>query len=710
MRKALAYCTDRRSLAQAVYPYLTNTQADALLLDGIIPPSHWAYSAPSVTYPFSPTLGQGLLQAAGWTLAPGATYRTNALGYELAVKVSTTTASFRQTLMAALEAQLRDYCGIRLVREHMPGAAFFANDSGLQRRDFELAVFAWIASGDPGGLTLYGCEFIPTQANGWLGQNYSGWCSPGIQDALHTADNRALPRLARQPAYAQVQEQLAQDKIGMYLMARVQLAASDANLSGFDLNPSEQIYTWNASQWSIPATTTIRIGSVSEPATLWGPADLGPGQLVWELFHGRGYTNLNYDYQAALFQSFPSLENGGVITQNVTVLPGETVVDALSNVAPLAPGMFLRTPENEIILYAGGPISLTRVTVSAAYKAGLKWSDGSSFVQADLALWDQVNCELGLSACNYVASRQYPSATSASYMLYPGYLPDNVTYFLPGAYPSQRTLSDGRKLNQAPAAEWASLPEVNETPYGLGPFRLLSWVKGQKIVLEPNPHYPYGAPLASRIEFIYNSSNLEASLLSGAIDLITPLDLFALSNALQIAQGGGLVDLYTGPSITLEHLDFNLDLYTRVAAKIISPSGGVITSGLGMELEFPTGVFTQPTDVLFNEIAVLSNEPAKFTPIRTFSLLADAGGGPLTTSSQPYTITVSYSDAELVAAGVGGANLSLAYWTGSDWQMLLPCAGCGVDPLNHTLTAVLNHFGEFALAAWKNAYLPVMKK
>jgi len=41
--------------------------------------------------------------------------------------------------------------------------------------------------------------------------------------------------------------------------------------------------------------------------------------------------------------------------------------------------------------------------------------------------------------------------------------------------------------------------------------------------------------------------------------------------------------------------------------------------------------------------------------------------------------------------------LNLAFWNGNAWVKVLPCAGCGVDTVNNRLTAVLDHFTEFAL-------------
>jgi hypothetical protein len=75
----------------------------------------------------------------------------------------------------------------------------------------------------------------------------------------------------------------------------------------------------------------------------------------------------------------------------------------------------------------------------------------------------------------------------------------------------------------------------------------------------------------------------------------------------------------------------------------------------------------------------------------------DENNNLITQYAQPYTLTISYTDEQLAALGVDQASLNLAFWNGSAWVNLLPCAGCGVDTVNNRLAAVLDHFNEFAL-------------
>jgi hypothetical protein len=212
VRQAIAYCTDKDALLQSVYPDLTAQQRQQLIADTFIQTNSWAYTVPSITYPYNPALGQNLLDQAGWVLPPGGQYRMRD-GRELVLTVSTTTATFRVTFLTVFQAQMRS-CGIRLTRSHLPFQWFFGvgGVTGLKARDFELGDYAWvIPADDPGGRTVFACDQIPAATNDWQGQNYPGWCNQAATAAIIQAANTALPQATRRAHYAVVINELATD-------------------------------------------------------------------------------------------------------------------------------------------------------------------------------------------------------------------------------------------------------------------------------------------------------------------------------------------------------------------------------------------------------------------------------------------------------------------------------------------------------------------
>lgn len=75
----------------------------------------------------------------------------------------------------------------------------------------------------------------------------------------------------------------------------------------------------------------------------------------------------------------------------------------------------------------------------------------------------------------------------------------------------------------------------------------------------------------------------------------------------------------------------------------------------------------------------------------------DENGNEIVTLSQPSTITVRYSDADVAAAGGDPKNLVLAYWdeTAGRWKVLKTT----VDTANMTLSASTTHLSTWAVLA-----------
>jgi len=136
------------------------------------------------------------------------------------------------------------------------------------------------------------------------------------------------------------------------------------------------------------------------------------------------------------------------------------------------------------------------------------------------------------------------------------------------------------------------------------------------------------------------------------------------------------------------------------ATASITSAGGSLTNRDGsVTLTFPPNAVTMPITITYSGLtAPTQSLGSAHSAGHSFLLEArNSAGQPVTQFAQPYTLVISYSDAEIAALGINEANLNLAFWNGSAWVNVLPCAGCGVDTVNNRLTAVLDHFTEFAL-------------
>jgi peptide/nickel transport system substrate-binding protein len=137
--------------------------------------------------------------------------------------------------------------GIRVTVRALPVQELYSRDGPLFRREFEVAQFAWIASADPGGLALWSCTAVPTENNGWTGNNFAGWCFREADQAIRTA-NTSLDQVERREAYVRQQELFTQEIPVVPLFQRLVVTISNPNMAGLEPDPIAPI-TWNIGEW-----------------------------------------------------------------------------------------------------------------------------------------------------------------------------------------------------------------------------------------------------------------------------------------------------------------------------------------------------------------------------------------------------------------------------------------------------------------------------
>ncbi len=572
VRQAIAYCTNRPELIQSVYSYLTPEQQQGLLMDTNLPKTHWAAAGAAdgiVTYPFDPDKGKALLDDAGWTLPEGATVR-NKDGVPLSLEFTTTNAQFRITWATVLEQQLLKNCGIQIIRKHAPGSWWFGSASGLRRRDYELGAFAWVGEADPGGRTLYACDQIPLPDNNWNGQNYMGWCNETASKAI-TAANNTLNREERIKNYKAFQVEFTKDMVSLPLFQRLEAYGWNKALKNMKPDPTEYI-TANAYEWERSDNgNTIVLGFTQEPDTMFTLVSSAAVQRqAAQLVEGVLTTQYNYDFQPVLQDGLSTIESGKAKNEVVEVKDGDKVWDATGAAVELKPGVEIINSDGETIKYESGTVKMNQLTVTYDLISGIKWSDGEPLKKADLELSVKIVCDpesgnVSLTFCESHDNANGVTVTSdTSYTV--KFLPGVQwpTYYLApyGGYPSHVTVSDGRKLADVPAKDWATLPEVAELPLGYGPYILKEWNKGQSMKFEANPNFVLGAPKVQNVVIqIYADTNAAvAALLTGEVDILEKATLGAGPEVETVlkAAAEGKIEARTDASPTWEHMDMNL--------------------------------------------------------------------------------------------------------------------------------------------------------
>ncbi len=196
VRQALLFAIDRQALSDRLFggkqPVATSP----------VSPLDHNLASDLPAYPYDPAQATTLLTDAGWT--PGSDgIRVNAAGQRLTMSMTTTAGDrTRELVQQVLQAQWKAV-GIEMRIDNQPARVLFG--ATLRERTYgDLALFGWIAAPESTQRTLLYSEEIPTAANGWSGQNFTGYANPAM-DQVIDAIERELDPAKRQPLWAEMQ-------------------------------------------------------------------------------------------------------------------------------------------------------------------------------------------------------------------------------------------------------------------------------------------------------------------------------------------------------------------------------------------------------------------------------------------------------------------------------------------------------------------------
>ncbi len=196
VRKALVYALDRETLSQRLF---AGRQPVA---HSSVSPLDWIYDPDVPTYPYDPDQAKALLDEAGWSVIEKG-IRHNAAGERLTLELMTTAGNRSRELVEQVLQSMWRQVGIDVRIRNEPARVFFG-ETVSKRKFTGAAMFAWLSSPESVPRTTLRSDQIPTEANSWSGQNYTGFKNAEM-DALIDAIEVELDRAKRKDLWRRLQ-------------------------------------------------------------------------------------------------------------------------------------------------------------------------------------------------------------------------------------------------------------------------------------------------------------------------------------------------------------------------------------------------------------------------------------------------------------------------------------------------------------------------
>jgi peptide/nickel transport system substrate-binding protein len=196
VRKALVYALDRETVSQRLF---AGRQPVA---HSSVSPLDWIYDPDVPTYPYDPDQAKALLDEAGWSVIENG-IRHNAAGERLTLELMTTAGNRSRELVEQVLQSMWRQVGIDVRIRNEPARVFFG-ETVSKRKFTGAAMFAWLSSPESVPRTTLRSDQIPTEANAWSGQNYTGFKNAEM-DALIDAIEIELDRGKRKDLWRRLQ-------------------------------------------------------------------------------------------------------------------------------------------------------------------------------------------------------------------------------------------------------------------------------------------------------------------------------------------------------------------------------------------------------------------------------------------------------------------------------------------------------------------------
>jgi peptide/nickel transport system substrate-binding protein len=136
-----------------------------------------------------------------------------------------------------------------VIIKNEPARVFFG-DTLIKRKFDGLMLFTWVASPQLSPKIQIKSDEIPSEKNGWSGQNFTGYSSKKVDELLEKLDLEFNPAKQKQIAQ-EIMKCYTQDLPVIPLYYRSDIAAIPAKMEHFRLAAHQFYETMEAEKWDI---------------------------------------------------------------------------------------------------------------------------------------------------------------------------------------------------------------------------------------------------------------------------------------------------------------------------------------------------------------------------------------------------------------------------------------------------------------------------
>lgn len=243
VRRALLHSINREDLVKNLFDG-KQTAAQHF----VTPKDPWFTSDPKfvTTYRYSKREAQKLLDEAGWKVGKdGYRYKD---GKKMTFILMTTAGNkTREAVQVYLQEQWKQV-GIEVQIKNEIARTFFAETTRKRKFD-SMAMFAWVSSPENNPKATFHSKNIPTEKNGWSGQNYLSWINKKVDQDVDQLEVEFNPKKRMELSWS-TQKAYTEDVPVLPLYYRSDVAVIPKGFKNFRLTGHQFPETNEVEKWS----------------------------------------------------------------------------------------------------------------------------------------------------------------------------------------------------------------------------------------------------------------------------------------------------------------------------------------------------------------------------------------------------------------------------------------------------------------------------